>query len=495
MLHRGRVIWQGICAALVRLAGVAIAAAFIGVSGFASVTFGYQMGEPSGNGLLFAVFALGVEGFADLAVPLFWHRLRLIGRTILLGFFVVCLGYKLTAANRFAAENLSQRETAAATATTDYDTARDKVEALRRTIADNVTARQVTVIEAEIRAQLRDPRAEGCEGKINGKVTGEVCPKVDSLRTELARAKARDQAAAELTPAIAALRGKTGGAAPVAQDDLGVVGSVLALAGWRPAGFSDLVAHLFMAIVESGAIIVPMLLGLAYGEGRRSAPAGEARAGSATGEAQRAAAIVETLPAPVTSPPQGLPDEASSLGQLGMGNAPRRRKVGRVAPAGETPNEEASPPVTDSATAVGEAREAHAGQGLIAERDRGYLAGLAAFLDGPCERHAGDRVQASTLYFLYSDWHQQQGGQPMSMAKFGTLMTQRLGFAKSKIVGKNHYLGIWRRDPAQGGAGLAGARAWLCWRLQTLNGQETPAVIVRRQPASCIRPHAGNGCA
>lgn len=120
-----RLTAAGFSARLAPLPGMAIAGIFIGVSGLACVTFGYRLGEPSGNGLIFAALALGIEGFADLSVPLFWPRLRLIGRMLLLSFFGLCLAYKLTAADRFAAENLGKRETAVATAATDYGLARD----------------------------------------------------------------------------------------------------------------------------------------------------------------------------------------------------------------------------------------------------------------------------------------------------------------------------------------------------------------------------------
>jgi hypothetical protein len=125
---------------------MAIAGVFIAVSGMMSVTFGYRLGEPSGNALIFAAVAIGIEGFADLSMPLFWRRLRWIGRLVLLGFFGLCLAYKLEAAKRFAAENLGKRDAAIATAAQDYEAARSKVEQLRKAITDNADARGAALI-------------------------------------------------------------------------------------------------------------------------------------------------------------------------------------------------------------------------------------------------------------------------------------------------------------------------------------------------------------
>ena len=266
MRRPGRLISERLKNRLASLPGLAMSGIFIGVSGMMSVSFGYKIGEPSGYALVFAALALGVESFADLAVPLLWRKLGLLSRGGLVAFFALCLAYKITAANRFAAENLGKRETAVATASATYEIAKDRVEGLRRTIADTLDARPAAILQSEIDGLLRDPKTDGCSGKINGDVTAKVCPKVDALRTQLARAKARDAAQADLAPALAALSGQ----APVAvraQEDGGPVAAMLGAVGIKVGGWSEFVAHLIMALVEGGAILVPMLVGFASGEG------------------------------------------------------------------------------------------------------------------------------------------------------------------------------------------------------------------------------------
>jgi hypothetical protein len=261
--------------------GLAIAAIFISVSAMMSVTCGYRFGEPSGNALVFAAVALGAEAFADLSIPLFWRRVGFLGRTLLIVFFAVCLGYKLEAAKRFAAENFGLRDAAIAKAAESYEIALARVEALRKTLTDNANVRPAPVLQAEIDGLLRDPRTEGCTGKTNGPVTTAICPKVDALRGELARAGTRDQAQADLVPALAEWRAAAPATGKAVQESAGPLQMALALAGITVAGWSALMATLVMALVEGGAIVVPMLIGFASGremlvtEGARVAlPAG-----------------------------------------------------------------------------------------------------------------------------------------------------------------------------------------------------------------------------
>jgi hypothetical protein len=389
-MRRGKTLsWERLRARAAAWPLAAIAALFIGVSGFMTVTFGYRLGEAAGLGLVFAAFAVAVEGFADLAMPLLWRRIGLAGRVLLVAFFALCLAYKLEAAKRFAAENLGLRDAAAATAAVDYEAARQRVESLRRAVAENAEARPAGVIQAEIDGLLRDPRAEGCNGAINGEVTRNICPKVDRLRGELARAGVRDRAEAELAPAIAAWRGSAPAAA-TAQDGVGPVGAALALAGVQIGSWSQLVALLVMIIVEAGAIVVPMLIGLAFGDGRRPQPA----------EA-----------APAMAAPAKAPAAGADL---------REELLPKASPRGMTPK---------------------------AKRD---TADLTVFLAERTERGADERVQSTTLYFVYSEWKQGRGEEPMTVNQFGTVLTHHLGLAKAKSDGKIWYQNIRLRHPDQG---------------------------------------------
>ena len=372
---------------LAQAPGMAIAGIFIGVSGLMSVTFGYRLGEPSGNALIFAAVALAIEGYADLAVPLFWHRLGIVARVVLMAFFGLCLAYKLEAAKRFAAENLGKRDAAAVATSEAHNLAKENVERLRKIVADNADARAASVIQAEISQLLLTPGTDGCPIGVawNGPATKKVCPEVAKLRTEHARAEARDKAQDGLTPAITAW---TKAAPPVSatQESTGPVAWALAALGIQVGGWSQLIASLIMALVEGGAIIVPMLIGA----GRKPAPVVDI-------SAQPAAA---TPPAPVPTSGANVPPQVS-------------------------------PPV-------------------IPTRLQKDAAELATFLGDSSERAPGEKVQASKLFAVYFQWKIERGETPMKVQQFGKVLSKDLALSKSKIGGKNWYLDLRLRHPAQG---------------------------------------------
>jgi hypothetical protein len=203
-MRRGRLNRDWLRSSIAQASMLLIAGIFVGISGLVSVTSWYSVGEASGNGLIFAAVAIGAEAFADLGIPLFWRRTRFLGRVLVIGFFALCLAYKLEAAKHFSAERLGARDAAVTKAAESYDLARDRVEDLRNTIATNADVRAATLIQSDIDELLLEPKAEGCPAgqAWNGPVTSKVCPKVAKLRTELARAKTRDQAQADLKGAI-----------------------------------------------------------------------------------------------------------------------------------------------------------------------------------------------------------------------------------------------------------------------------------------------------
>jgi hypothetical protein len=380
---------------LAQAPGLVIAGIFIGLSGVVSVTSWYEVGQVSGNGLIMAAAAIGAEASADLAFPLWWPRVRLLGKLLVVTLFAACLGYKLEAAKHFSSEKLGARDAAMAKSAENYELARERVEALRKIIADNADARAASVIEADIATELRDPKAEGCPAGVqwNGPVTSKVCPKVDKLRGELARAKERDKAQGQMADAIADWRKASPTVVTAAQQSPGPVALLLALLGISVASWSALMSTLFMMVVEAGAIIVPMLNGLARRDERKPAPAGEA-SGPATGQA-----TADPCPATGESPgPQSLP------------------------------------------------------QG-VTERTRRDIAELTGFLGSNSERAPGERVQASKLYALYLQQKTERGEQAMTVAQFGTVLTKHLGLAKIKSGGSNWYIGLRLRHPAQGRMG------------------------------------------
>jgi hypothetical protein len=390
-MRRARVDWKRAKARMAQTPGMALAGLFIGLSGLISVTFGYSYG-----GIFFAGAALAIEGFADLAVPLFWHRLWWFGRAALIAFFVVCVGYKLEAAKRFAEERLGRHSAATATVAETYNAAKQKVEGLRKTIAQNVDARAAGLIHAEIAGLLREPKAEGCaEGGIwNGPVTKVICPQVDKLRAELARAKARDGAQLELAPALERLT-KASEAGGNVQASMGPIAMLLALLGIR-VGVADpwqMLASLFMIAIEGGAILVPMLVG-------------------AVGRVSRG---VEVRAEQVAQPPVqalGTPAPAAGAGDMPL-----------ALPEG------------------------------ITDRTRRDILDLRGFLADQVDEARGERIQSASFYLVYSTWKAERSEPAMSLSQFGKLLSHPVGLEKRKIEGKQYYMNVRLRHPAQGRKG------------------------------------------
>jgi hypothetical protein len=254
---------------LARLPMLLIAGALVTVSGLFSVSFAWRTGEPSGNAAIFALLALAIDGYAAFAMPVLWPRLPLLGRLLLIGFLVPCLAYKVTAAHRFAAENLSTREAAREQAVDSYEAAEHRVKTLRDQLGQSADARDAGIIQAEIDGLLRTPGADGCTGPINGPVTQEVCPKVDRLRTELAKAQSATRIQDELSQALRELSGKAP-VAVVSAEASGPAPWLLGLIGYSVGSFTEFVATLIMLIVEVGSVAVPALVGFARREGAQT---------------------------------------------------------------------------------------------------------------------------------------------------------------------------------------------------------------------------------
>jgi hypothetical protein len=96
------------------------------------------------------------------------------------------------------------------------------------------------------------------------------------MRGALARAEVRDKAQVDLKSAITAWT-KTTPAASTTPESTGPVAFALAALGIQVGGRSQLISSLIMAIVEGGAIIVPMLIGAASRAGARGSQPGRRR--------------------------------------------------------------------------------------------------------------------------------------------------------------------------------------------------------------------------
>ena len=156
---------------------------------------------------------------------------------------------------------------------------------------------------------------------------------------------------------------------------------------------------LFMTVVEAGAIIVPMLNGLARGERRKPVVSGEA-------------------PSP-------------AAGQV----------TANLIPA--TGDSSTHQPVPQGVT----------------DRTRRDIADVTAFLGDRSERVTGERVQSTAFYFLYCEWKQERSETAITVAQFGVVLTKHLGLSKIKSDGKIWYLGVRLRHPAQGRQGAKHLRA------------------------------------
>jgi hypothetical protein len=394
MRRPGRLNRDGWKARLAGAPGWLMAAIPIGLSAMMTVTCGYRMGAASGFWWLGAAGALFIELYVDLAIPKFWRHVGILLRAAMLVIFAGLLLYKLEAGRRFAAEIFGTYDAAVAKASDAYDIATNQVKSLQKKLADNADARAATVIESEINTQLRKPGTDGCPAGVawNGPVTKEACPKVDILRRELARAKIRDQAEIDLVPALETWRQATPSGGKLAQESQGIPQLLLALIGISVPSWSAL-ASLFMLGIEGGAILLPILVERASREARRSAPAGEA-----------------SVDTPAKRPPQPEPVAGEA----------------EVSPASPQSSPKVSP---------------------RAELDRDEA---AAFLGDRSERATGERVQASKLYAVYFQWKTERGEAPMKNQQFGTMLTKHLGLTKKKISGKNWYLDVRLRHPAQG---------------------------------------------
>ena len=394
MRRPGRVNREGWKARLAGAPGWLMAAIPIGLSAMMTVTCGYRMGAASGFWWLGAAGALFIELYVDLAIPKFWRHVGILLRAAMLVIFAGLLLYKLEAGRRFAAEIFGTYDAAVAKASDAYDIATSQVKSLQKKLADNADARAATVIESEINTQLRKPGTDGCPAGVawNGPVTKEVCPKVDTLRRELARAKIRDQAEIDLAPALQTWRQATPSGGKLAQESQGIPQLLLALIGISVPSWSAL-ASLFMLGIEGGAILLPILVERASRETRRPTAIGET-----------------SVDTPAKRSPQPEPE------------------------AGETQTSPISPEVSPTLSPR-------------TQRDRDEL---AAFLDDKSERATGERVQASKLYAVYFQWKTERGEPPMKVQPFGTLLGAHLGLTKRKISGKNWYLDVRLRHPAQG---------------------------------------------
>lgn len=360
---------------LPRLLMVGVAGALIVVSASFSVRFAQSVGEPSGNGWIFILMALAVEGYAAFAIPAFWRGLNLPGRAGLLAFLLLCLVYKVTAADHFAAENYGKREASQGEMAARFERAKREVGDLRAVLEENADARAAGVIEAEIKAAKQHARWASTDGCTNATVppSREFCDGFYRLEAELVMANKAAEAQQKLTKAIGRLENMD----PVAvhsTGDRGIVLQLLEWAGIAVGGFTAFISKLCMLLVEGGSVAVPAMAGLA----RRQ-------------RVEPEAASVVPSPQPGSPEPEIVSPKVSAPGRS------------------------------------------------LTAKERAAIDELTEFLASRTERHAGETVQSSRLYAAYVAWKEGQKGKALPIQMVGTVLTHQLGLTKSKIDGRHYY--------------------------------------------------------
>ena len=95
----------------------------------------------------------------------------------------------------------------------------------------------------------------------------------------------------------------------------------------------------------------------------------------------------------------------------------------------------------------------------ITDRTRKDILDLHNFLADQVDKARGERVQSASFYLVYCSWKQGKSEEAMSLQQFGKLLSKPVGLEKRKIEGKQYYMNVRLRHPAQGrrgvGAGLA----------------------------------------
>ncbi len=370
-----------------------VAGALVTVSALFSVTFAAKIGAPSGNAPAFILMALAIEGYAAFSLPVLWPRLPGLGRVLLLAFLLPCLIYKVTAAHRFAVENIGTREAARERQVVRYAEAEARVKDLRAQLDRYAGARPAAMIHADIEGAKQNVRWDSTKGCVDATVieSRAFCAGYHKLRAELAEAAAFTRVETELAAALTHLQ-TMAPVAGVSAETSGPVAWIYALLGVPAGSFVQFVSDLVMLVVEGGAVAVPALVGFA----------------------KRPVAAEEI--APRKAPPPAEPPEVE-----------------------ETPPKISAKGLTDKA--------------------KEDAAELVAFLGDRTDRGAGEKVQSTTLYLIYSDWMQGAKRDPMTINQFGTLMTHHLGIAKQKRGGKNWYLNIRLKAPAAAAASARHLRA------------------------------------
>lgn len=372
---------------LADLIGWGLAVAFVAVSLLMAVACAWTIGAPSGMSIPFAAIAVAVVGFKALGLTLTFGRGQRAAGFIALPLVLICYAFTVTAGHHFARANLYTAANQATAQSTAYETARERVTAIRGELAGIHEARDPATIRTEIEAKKQHARWLSTKGCTDATVAESFsyCQEYGGLQTALAVTEKRERLKLELDAKVGELN-RTPSAAGATHDAGPVAAIVTSLTGYSFATFEDFFAWLVVLAVELGDIIAPFVM---------------AMAATARGEK------------PV--------DDAKAQAAKIMADVEAREEANRIAKTSQDRKQEA------------------------------MIARLYRFLEEVTERAQDAEIGSEEFHTIYKAWELGNGNQPMTMQRFGTLITRELKIPKVKRKA-NIYLGVrirkdWHAKP------------------------------------------------
>ena len=234
-------------------AGFLAAGLFVLVSMAANLKFGLSLATTPFDRIIYGALSLAADLMKvtlPLVAILLWRKKHRFFAAIAALFCAGVISYSLAAAIGFAASTRSESVTANQLVVGDRKAWEARIERTAQQLNQLGVPRPAGVIQAEIDALLRKPGADGCK-VIDGPITNEVCPKVDTLRNELAGS----QRAAELEANLVADRNRLQ-AVPVAASVADPQSATLSrLTALGEAKIRDIIAILIAVLVEIGSAL------------------------------------------------------------------------------------------------------------------------------------------------------------------------------------------------------------------------------------------------
>ena len=237
--------------------GAIVALGFVAASTAIGVMFALELGRdvPAGLGAALVVLALMAEIYKSYYFNLTWKRQRFIAGLAGAPLLLLCVAYSLNASHKFSEENLIKHARSERTASSDYKALEVEEMYKREQLKPIEKTRLTGAIEAELNGLLIQPGVNECK-TIDGPESKRFCPRIATLRAELANAKDRDKLTAELD----GIKQKLGAISRETQDNAGPVAALLLYAGAPRMNWSEMTARLIMLIIEAGSLIAPAVL-------------------------------------------------------------------------------------------------------------------------------------------------------------------------------------------------------------------------------------------